>query len=83
LAEALAMLAGTVDLVSVELGATSVTAPVQLAAALRGPALLLSDPGRCLLLVDPPRQLVAELDRAGVQAARVGRGAEPVTRTVA
>jgi hypothetical protein len=69
LAEALAFLAASSDMVVVDLGAARVPDPARLAAALRAPARRLTGAGRCLLLVGAAPSLVAALDRARVEVA--------------
>ena len=68
LTRALTTLAPSSDMIVVDLTATRVPAPTQLAAALRAPARQLTGPGRCLLLVGAAPDLVAALHRAQVPA---------------
>jgi hypothetical protein len=68
LTRALTTLAPSSDMIVVDLTATRVPVPGQLAAALRAPARQLTGAGRCLLLVGAAPDLVAALHRAQVQA---------------
>jgi hypothetical protein len=78
LSEALARLAATSDMVIVDLTATHVAAPRALARSLQAPALELRQPGRCLLLVGAPPDLLAELDRAAVRVASLAADTPPL-----
>ncbi len=69
LAGALEALAASSDMVILDLGAANVPEPYRLAAALRAPARQLARPGRCLLLVSVPPEVLHALARTGVQAA--------------
>jgi hypothetical protein len=68
LGEALAHLATTSDMVIVDLTAVK-AAPQALAKTLQAPAIELQQPGKCLLLIGAPADLMAELDRAAVSVA--------------
>jgi hypothetical protein len=69
LSRALTTLAASSDMVIVDLTAAHVAAPGALARTLHAPAVELQQPGRCLLLIGAPPDLLAELDRAAVRVA--------------
>jgi hypothetical protein len=77
LSQALAGLAASSDMVIVDLTATQVAAPRALAQSWQAPAVDLQQPGRCLLLVGAPPELLAELDRAAVRVATLAAGTLP------
>ena len=65
LVQALTALAASSDMLIVDLTATTVPDPQQLAMALRGPAQRFAAPEKCLLLVGGSSDVLRSLTRAG------------------
>jgi hypothetical protein len=78
LSQALDRLAASSDMVILDLTAVHVAVPRELARNLQTPALELDQPGRCLLLVGAPPDLVAELDHAAISVATLAAGSLPL-----
>jgi len=74
-------LAANSDMVILDLTAVHVAVPRALARNLQTPALQLDQPGRCLLLVGAPPDLIAELDRAAISVATLAAGSLPLSPT--
>ena len=68
-------------MVILDLTAAHVAVPRELARSLQTPALELDQPGRCLLLVGAPPDLVAELDHAAISVATLAAGSLPLAAT--